>query len=171
MMDENVSGSGPLPPDHYRALITYGDLPLLTRLKTEFVSSASLNRFLSSEAREHPSRKGVSKTPREQIFLPKRFGFPVMGIDEAIAWGLENGYVPATHVELYEFVRAYPAPLLPFNIVACGTSLCYVNGGAPRFHVCVSTVRSERFLFLKWVGDDISEDSRFLFVRARLEGT
>ncbi|OGL66977.1 hypothetical protein A2856_00570 [Candidatus Uhrbacteria bacterium RIFCSPHIGHO2_01_FULL_63_20] len=139
--------------DEYAVTVSYEPVPNLDELRKRFDWVSDL--YDGREFENHP-------TPREVTFLVKHFG-KTMTSEQAIAWGLENGWLPAIREEVLSFAAANPDLQRKFWIVALGSSA--LNNGGGRCVPVLSEGGDMRFLNDDWFYNEWFDDYRFLFVR------
>jgi len=113
------------------------------------------------EIKLHEYRKNIPDKVGVQIFLVKHFG-KKMDSDEVIAWGKENGYLPATFKETLAFAKAHTEIQKQFYIVALGS---FAMHGGGRCVAVPGSDSSRRIFGNGWFDGRWSSGSRFLFVR------
>lgn len=153
--------SGALPPDHYRVSVSYDPLSPFSELEKEFGKNNVSSLFDGRSWKRHASCVNMNETSGERVMLVKHFAKP-MTSEEAIAWGEENGYRPAIHLEAIEFVRAYPHLQRTFWIVALG-SFAMCDGY--RYVAVLDGNDERRILDSCWFDYRWYVCYRFLFVR------
>jgi hypothetical protein len=163
-LERNRASVTHAPPSlHYRLNVNYAPLPSREQLGKEFLGNLAVPEatacFDGRAWKKHASCLGMVEKPGEKFFLLKNFGCPMESDEAVIGWGSKNGYRPATHLEAYEFVKAYPKLLEQESIIALGS---YAFEGEERIHAIMFTADVPGFVGITM--NAFSEIYRFLFV-------
>lgn len=148
-------------PVHYFVPVSYAPLSPVSELRNEFGAGSVSVIFDGRPWQKHPSCAQMDETDGERVMLVKHFG-KEMASEQAIAWGEEHGYRPATEKEAVAFARANPDLQRNFWIIALGSF------ALDDIHLCVTALRgddSRRILGGHWFGDNLSANDGILFVR------
>ncbi len=153
----------------YLVYVTYAPLPTRVELVKEFGEHRAAKIFDGRPFEKHTSRVGTAEIPGNKIFLVKHFNREIKS-EEAIAEMGRLGYHPATHLEAYEFQKAYPQLQRKFWIVALGSLAMRKEGRSVVPFVAVLSGRGSRCFGNHRFGrpgddSDWGPHARFLFVR------
>lgn len=166
-----------LSEDHYRAFVTYAKLPGPDQLKAEFSGGVAVEYHGTGDFgwqmtrpydNNMPDPTPVEQIPGDKIFFVLCFDREVVD-DE---WRQERGvfaemsrlgYRPATHIEAYEFAKAYPDVQERYSILALG-SLCWEDAAGCGYALLDTDKEGKRWLSTTW-SYGWAAGQRFLFIR------
>lgn len=146
----------------YIVPVSYAPLPSILELRKEFGAGSVSVIFDGRPWQKRLACAQMDETDGERVMLLKNFG-KEMTTKQAIAWGVSEGFRPATEKEVIAFARANPDLQRIFWIVALG-SFAFDN-----IHLCAAALRgddSRRILGGLWFSQKLSGSDRTLYVRS-----
>lgn len=154
----------PLLPNHYRVFVTYAPMPPFDELLKVWGEKRVSYIFDGRPFESCALCINTNEAPNEKTFYVHD-ACSLWRSEEQIAWGAKqrntaapNGYRPATHLETYEFAKAYPELV---NFTGHGS---FALDGYDRFVTCVLGLGGARTLLAYWGELLWPPSTRILFV-------